>query len=97
MEAEALNRIFGGRIPPITANKSLFGHAMGASSAIEIIFALEGMARDCLPPTLNYEDDPGLELNSVVTRKTDLEQTHLLKNAFGFGGCNTCVVFRRTH
>jgi 3-oxoacyl-[acyl-carrier-protein] synthase II len=95
VEADALNKVFGGRVPPVTANKSLFGHAMGASSAIEIILALEGMAEGCLPPTLNHEDDPGLDLASVVTATTDLEQAHVLKNAFGFGGCNTCAVFRR--
>lgn len=97
VEADALNTIFEGRIPPMTANKSLFGHAMGASSAIEIILALEGMKHSCLPPTLNYEGDPGLKLDSVTTRKMELDQTHLLKNAFGFGGCNTCVVFRRVN
>jgi 3-oxoacyl-[acyl-carrier-protein] synthase II len=95
VEADALNKVFGGRVPPVTANKSLFGHAMGASSAIEIIFALEAMAKGCLPPTLNYRADPGLALDSVVTTGTDLEQTYILKNAFGFGGCNTCTVFRR--
>lgn len=97
VEADALNTIFKGHVPPITANKSLFGHAMGASSAIEIILALEGMTSGCLPPTLNYEADPSLKLNSVTTRKMELDQTHLLKNAFGFGGCNTCVVFRRVN
>lgn len=95
VEADALNTIFNGRIPPMTANKSLFGHAMGASSAIEIILALEGMKQGRLPPTLNYEADPSLNLNSVTTQAMRLDQTHLLKNAFGFGGCNTCVVFRR--
>jgi 3-oxoacyl-[acyl-carrier-protein] synthase II len=95
VEAEALGSVFEGRVPPITANKSLIGHAMGASSAIEIIFTLEGMAKGCLPPTRNYQNDPGLRLDAVVTQKTNLDQRHVLKNAFGFGGCNTCVVFRR--
>ncbi|MDJ0783170.1 MAG: beta-ketoacyl-[acyl-carrier-protein] synthase family protein [Desulfosarcinaceae bacterium] len=95
VEADALNAVFDGEIPPITANKSLFGHAMGASSAIEIIFALEGMAHGCLPPTLNYAEDPDLGLASVVDQQQRLDQTHVLKNAFGFGGCNTCILFRR--
>jgi 3-oxoacyl-[acyl-carrier-protein] synthase II len=95
VEAEALGSVFDGRVPPTTANKSLFGHAMGASSAIEIIFTLEGMANSCLPPTINYQKDPDLRLDAVVTQKTNLDQRHVLKNAFGFGGCNTCVVFRR--
>jgi 3-oxoacyl-[acyl-carrier-protein] synthase II len=70
---------------------------MGASSAIEIILALEGMKQGRLPPTLNYEADPSLRLDSVTTLQMKLDQTHLLKNAFGFGGCNTCVVFRRVN
>ncbi len=53
VEADALKEIFGGRVPPVSANKSQTGHAMGASSAIETIFAMEGMlATRCCPPSI---------------------------------------------
>jgi 3-oxoacyl-[acyl-carrier-protein] synthase II len=95
VESDALYGVFGQRIPPVTANKSLIGHAMGASSAIETIFALKGMQTRCLPPTRNYEPDPELKLDCVSNQLVEGEQEFVLKNAFGFGGCNSCAVFRR--
>lgn len=95
VEFEALENVFGSRIPPLTANKSLTGHAMGASSAIESIFSIQGMLEAVLPPTINYKPDPDLALDCVPNQSRVVEQRTLLKNSFGFGGCNTCIVFRR--
>ena len=95
VEAEALRQVFDGRVPPITANKSMIGHAMGASSAIESILAIQGLRDGLLPPTINYTPDPALELDSVVMSRQAVDQTYVLKNAFGFGGCNACMVFKR--
>ncbi|MFZ0133718.1 MAG: beta-ketoacyl-[acyl-carrier-protein] synthase family protein [Desulfobacterales bacterium] len=96
VEYQALKSIFGDRVPPVSANKSLTGHAMGASSAIETIFAIEGMQRSMLLPTINYTPDPELPLDCVAEGARGLEQEFVLKNAFGFGGCNACVVLHRT-
>ncbi|MCP4135661.1 MAG: beta-ketoacyl-[acyl-carrier-protein] synthase family protein [bacterium] len=95
IEAQALRDIFGSSVPPVTANKSLTGHAMGASSAIESIYAMKGMVSDTILPTINYNPDPELELDSIVQETGSIKQEFLLKNAFGFGGCNSCLVFRR--
>jgi len=95
VEYDALKAVFGDRLPPVTANKSLMGHAMGASSAIESIFALLGMSDGLLPPTINYQADPGMPMDFLVRECREVDQTHVLKNAFGFGGCNTCIVFKR--
>jgi len=95
VEAEALREIFGERIPPVSANKSQLGHAMGATSAVESILALEGMRRGVLLPTINYRRDPAIDLDCVAEGARRLTQEHVLKNAFGFGGCNACLVFRR--
>ncbi len=95
VEYAALRAVFGDKIPPVTANKSMIGHAMGASSAIETIFALEGMRRDLLLPTINYTPDPELPLDCVPEGARRLPQEFVLKNSFGFGGCNACVVLRR--
>ena len=94
VEADVLRQVFGKRVPPITANKSMIGHAMGAASAIESIFAVQGLREGVLPPTINYIPDPVLGLDSVVTSRQAVNQEYLLKNAFGFGGCNACMVFR---
>ena len=95
VEADALHNIFGKNLPPVSANKSQLGHAMGASSAIETIMAMEGMASDTLLPTINYIPDPSIEIDCVAEGARKLKQEFVLKNAFGFGGCNSCVILRR--
>jgi 3-oxoacyl-[acyl-carrier-protein] synthase II len=96
IEFDALYEVFNGRIPPVTANKSLIGHAMGASSAIESIFTFRGMETDTLLPTINYTPDPELEIDCASKAGRSLSQEFVLKNAFGFGGCNSCAVFKRS-
>ncbi len=95
VEASSLEQVFGKDLPPVTANKSFLGHAMGAASAVESILALEGMERGILPPTINYTEDPEIHLDCVSDGPRPQQQRVLLKNAFGFGGCNACLVFRR--
>jgi len=95
VEFDALKAVFGKKIPPVCANKSLTGHCMGASSAIESILAMEGMKKGMLPPTINYTPDPEMALDCVAEGMRHMNQEFVLKNAFGFGGCNACVVFRK--
>jgi 3-oxoacyl-[acyl-carrier-protein] synthase II len=95
VEFDAMQAVFAGKLPPVSANKSLMGHAMGASSAIETILALRGMEEEVLLPTINYQPDPEMELDCVAEGARALVQEHVLKNAFGFGGCNACAVFRK--
>ncbi len=95
VEADALKNIFGSKIPPVSANKSQMGHAMGASSAIEAILAMEGMMKDTLLPTINYTPDQEIEIDCVAEGARRLQQEFVLKNAFGFGGCNSCIILRR--
>jgi 3-oxoacyl-[acyl-carrier-protein] synthase II len=95
VEADALSNIFGKNVPPVSANKSQVGHAMGASSAIEAILAMEGMINETLLPTINYVPDPEIAIDCVAEGARKFRQEFVLKNAFGFGGCNSCVVLRR--
>ena len=95
VEFDSLTKIFGSSIPPVSANKSQIGHAMGASSGIESVFAMEGMMKGMVLPTINYNPDPELALDCVPEGARKLEQEFTLKNAFGFGGCNSCIVFQR--
>jgi 3-oxoacyl-[acyl-carrier-protein] synthase II len=95
IEGDALKDIFGAAMPPVSANKSQTGHAMGASSAIEIILAMEGMIHDTVLPTINYLPDPDIAIDCVPEGARKVAQEHVLKNAFGFGGCNSCIVLRR--
>jgi len=95
VEADALLEVFGAKMPPVSANKSQLGHAMGASSALESVWAMQGMISGTVLPTINYSPDPELSLDGVAEKTIQKEQEFVLKNAFGFGGCNTCLVFRR--
>ena len=95
VEFDALRSVFGATIPPVSANKSQIGHAMGASSALETILALHGMGTATILPTLNYQPDPDIPLDCVAEGARSLDQEFVLKNAFGFGGCNACAVFKR--
>jgi 3-oxoacyl-[acyl-carrier-protein] synthase II len=95
VEFDALAKVFGSAIPPVSANKSQIGHAMGASSGIESVFAMEGMMKGLVLPTINYNDDPEIPIDCVPEGARKLDQEFVLKNAFGFGGCNSCIVFRR--
>ena len=95
IEGNALKDIFGSDIPPVSANKSQTGHAMGASSAIETVLAMEGMLNDTVLPTINYMPDPEIAIDCVPEGARRVDEEHVLKNAFGFGGCNSCIVLRR--
>jgi 3-oxoacyl-[acyl-carrier-protein] synthase II len=97
VEATTLKEVFAGRVPPVTANKSQLGHAMGATSAIESILAMEGMRRGILLPTINQRRDPAIDLDCVAEGARPANQEFVLKNAFGFGGCNASLVFRRVN
>jgi 3-oxoacyl-[acyl-carrier-protein] synthase II len=70
---------------------------MGASSAIESILAMEGMRHGIILPTINYTPDPELVLDCTAEAARRRDQEYVLKNAFGFGGCNACIVFHRTN
>lgn len=96
VESDALRAVFEESVPPVSANKSMIGHAMGASSAIESILAMEGMQRNILLPTINHTPDPAIPLDCVSEGAREVNQEFVLKNAFGFGGCNSCIVFKRT-
>jgi 3-oxoacyl-[acyl-carrier-protein] synthase II len=95
IEDEALHDVFGEAVPPVTANKSQLGHAMGAASVIESMLALEGMRHGVVLPTLNLTPDPDIHLDIVTAARPLPEQEYVLKSAFGFGGTNTCLVFQR--
>jgi 3-oxoacyl-[acyl-carrier-protein] synthase II len=53
------------------------------------------MNRDTQLPTINYQPDPEIPINSLQTKPNKLKQEFVLKNAFGFGGCNSCVVLQK--
>jgi 3-oxoacyl-[acyl-carrier-protein] synthase II len=97
IETRALKLVFGaGTQVPISSIKSMIGHSLGASGAVEAAAAILALAGGFLPPTLHLENpDPECDLDYVPGTSREQRVEAVLANAFGFGGNNASMVFRR--
>lgn len=96
MEGQALVRLFGERLPPLTSVKGQCGHTMGASGAVNLAFALETLAQGLLPATRpTLEVDPQCGVRPVMGDPERRPFSLALVNAFGFGGHNASLLVRR--
>jgi 3-oxoacyl-[acyl-carrier-protein] synthase II len=81
---------------PISSNKSMIGHLLGAAGAVEAIFTALTMRDGIIPPTINYETpDPECDLDYVPNVARQAQVNIALSNSFGFGGVNATLVFRK--
>jgi len=98
-ETFAIKGVFGERAYtiPISSTKSMIGHTLGASGAIESVACVKAIETGTVPPTINYETpDPECDLDYVPNRARRVGEVRaVLKNSFGFGGQNACLVFKR--
>jgi len=98
METLAIKSVFGERAYeiPISSTKSMLGHAMGASGAIEAIVSSLSIRHGVIHPTINYQvPDPELDLDYVPNEARDTRVDVVLSNSFGLGGQNACLVLRQ--
>ena len=97
IEANAIRNVFGDKIPTISATKSLSGHSLGAAGAHEAIFSLIMMQNNFITKSCNIDElDPNFnDLPIALERKDGIEVNTAMSNAFGFGGTNACLVFRK--
>lgn len=97
-ETMAIKRLFGDYAyqVPVTANKSMLGHMLGASGGAEAVALVKSLQEGVIPPTINQEQaDPDCDLDYVpnVARQADLKIG--MSNSFGFGGHNAVIVLRK--
>ena len=80
----------------ISSTKSMTGHALGASGAIESIAVIKALETSMIPPTINYETpDPECDLNYTVNKAVKRDMTYAININVGFGGQNAVVIFKR--
>ncbi|MFU8771005.1 MAG: beta-ketoacyl-ACP synthase II [Anaerolineales bacterium] len=98
IETRAIKKVFGGHAYkiPISSTKSMIGHSMGGSGALEAITCLLSISNGYIHPTINYENpDSECDLDYVpnYARKKDIKVA--LSNSFGLGGQNACLLFKK--
>ncbi len=97
-ESLAIQKVFGAHTKNVlvSSTKSMTGHTLGASGAIEAIVCLKALQENFAPPTINYQSaDPKCDLNLVVNKGVDKELNLVLSNSFGFGGHNASLIFKK--
>ncbi|MCD4676482.1 MAG: beta-ketoacyl-[acyl-carrier-protein] synthase family protein [Desulfobacula sp.] len=98
VETIAIKEVFGkyAHDIPISSTKSMLGHAMGASSAMEIVATALSVKNDAIHPTLNLnEPDPECDLDYVPGKARNKTINHAISNSFGFGGSNAVLVVKK--
>ncbi|MFN2399078.1 MAG: beta-ketoacyl-ACP synthase II [Gemmatimonadaceae bacterium] len=97
-ETRAIKRVFGEHAYrlQVSGTKGYYGHALGASGAIETAICALSLANDWLPPTVNLDTpDDGCDLDFIPRAGRRDRVEHILTNSFGFGGINAALVLRR--
>jgi 3-oxoacyl-(acyl-carrier-protein) synthase len=97
-ETRALKSAFGEQAYkiPISSTKSMTGHMMGATGALEAIFCIQAVRENIIPPTINYETpDPECDLDYVPNTAREINVAATMSNSFGFGGHNAVLVIKR--
>ena len=98
IETMAIKKVFGeiAYKIPISSTKSMLGHALGGSGALEAVACVKTIQDSLIHPTINQDNpDPNCDLDYVPNLARQQEINLVISNSFGFGGQNTCVVFQK--
>jgi len=96
-ETRAIKSVFGDRAyqVPVSSTKSMTGHMMGATGALEAILCVQSVRENIVPPTINYRTpDPECDLDYVPNQPREMPLKVAISNALGFGGHNSVLVIR---
>jgi 3-oxoacyl-[acyl-carrier-protein] synthase II len=97
-ETRAIKKVFGDHANKVnlSSTKSMTGHLLGAAGAVEAIASILAIINDRIPPTINFANpDPECDLNYTFNKPQDRKVIYAISNAFGFGGHNTSVIFKK--
>jgi 3-oxoacyl-[acyl-carrier-protein] synthase II len=97
-ETQAIKTVFGEHAYHmlISSTKSMTGHTLGAAGAIESVFSVQAIVTGIVPPTINlHHPDPECDLDYVANEARRATINVAMSNSMGFGGHNTCLVFKR--
>lgn len=97
-ETKAIKAALGehSRKVPVSSNKSMIGHLLGASGAVEAVFTVLTIRDSIIPPTINHDTpDPECDLDYVPNLARKAQVNTALSNSFGFGGANAALVFKK--
>ncbi len=97
-ETRAVKAAFGdlAKKLPISSTKSMTGHMMGATGALEVLFCVNAIREGILPPTIHYETpDPECDLDYIPNKAREAKISLAISNAFGFGGHNAVLAIRK--
>jgi 3-oxoacyl-[acyl-carrier-protein] synthase II len=98
VETKAIKTCFGEyayRVP-ISSTKSMTGHTLGAAGAVEAVISIQSILNGIIPPTINlHHPDPECDLDYVPNEARRATVNVAMSNSMGFGGHNTCLIFKR--
>ena len=97
-ETLAIKKVFGDQAYqiPVSSNKSMIGHLLGATGAVEFVATTLSINNGIIPPTINYEvPDPLCDLDYVPNNTREYDINNALSNSFGFGGHNVCICIKK--
>jgi 3-oxoacyl-[acyl-carrier-protein] synthase II len=97
-ETSAIKTVFGGQAYkiPVSSTKSMTGHLLGGSGALEAVISTMAIINNTLPPTINYTTpDPVCDLDYVPNKPRKAEPRNIMSNSFGFGGHNATLILSR--
>lgn len=97
-ETSAINTVFNSHVKkmPVSSTKGHLGHLLGASGGVEFVVAVKALQDQIAPPTINLDEpDERCNLDYVPNEPREMKIERVMKNSFGFGGHNACLILQK--